>query len=533
MIEPRSTDRRLRVEHLRVADDEVVHLKGNRHVIVDAKRRRSLAFVHAHGRLVLELRNTNSLESLEVYGEELHLAVERRLPNLEDLTVEAEQWNQSALRQFPELRRLELRHAQRVTAIDRLSKLEELRMPGLTAEAPFERWRGLPRLQWLDLSGCNVARLDGLERCARLMRIAAERSKIGDLSALAKTNVRGIALDYAEVPDLTPLRHHGLKDISLHCACMDPELIPDELVGALRPKKLQRRLARKRSVVRPARRYGAVGKQVARLKKFLVSRDLDKIDYGLELLESLNDAEIYEALLEGIAINILPPPVDEYEWCEPFLPNTIFDSGKVVRTFRQHAMRMLIAGAPERTHGASLRDQVKELEVSGYSCLETHPVDLSRLSRFSNLCKLEVVGASEVRNPAEIAKLDLQHFRASLDTYARPGPVLAFGHCAEVELVGPMSGYGRPAPALWDPVGEGAGWSTVTRASFSRVTFGNPRALINLSSLRSLKLRKVPGISVHVLSRIPNLELLQANPAELDGDIGQLPTRIQMIPHNR
>lgn len=122
-------------------------------------------------------------------------------------------------------------------------------------------------------------------------------------------------------------------------------------------------------------------KALTNLKKLLVSRDIDRVLQGVELMRSLEDVEIYNYFLDGVTTDVDGSPV----------PNATFKGTGPAQAFLNVALLGVIAHAPEECEVASaLRKSVTNLTME-LASTET-------LSAFPNLKSLNLSGSKELKN---------------------------------------------------------------------------------------------------------------------------------------
>jgi len=117
-------------------------------------------------------------------------------------------------------------------------------------------------------------------------------------------------------------------------------------------------------------------KSVAKIKKFLKSRDYKNIDSGIELIRSMDDPSIYEVLLDACSID------NEGE----FARSSLFTGNSPEQPYLDYALLNLIAYAPEDCNlDASLkRSNIESLSFDLHELTELP----SFFSNFSRLVRL-------------------------------------------------------------------------------------------------------------------------------------------------
>lgn len=280
----------------------------------------------------------------------------------------------------------------------------------------------LPSLQQLTIASEGLRSLSGIEGHPKLRDIRIEqRSK-------ALTNV-----DAAQaLPSLKSLYLTGKVGVNKSTipSVIHHAIWPRRLVAGSKPPKPSGKP--KPKVVK-----GATGSQVARLKKLLLSRDMDRMNQAVELAASLADESVFEALLGGVTVTseTVPPASRRSEHLLPpgsnldvVVPNALFDSGPQLRVFRQHAMLALL-GAAGNVYGESLRSQIKTLELSGrVSKWKAVPVDVGTLTNYPNLRCLSITEAPQILHldallQCKLEALYIQFYRYEHKLDDLPAPI--------------------------------------------------------------------------------------------------------------
>ena len=113
-------------------------------------------------------------------------------------------------------------------------------------------------------------------------------------------------------------------------------------------------------------------------KKFLVSRDLDQIDMGIELLVSLNNKELFESLLHDCKITISD---DSYK-NQKLVCNKTFTGSGPAQPYLNYSLFNVIANAPA---DVKMDDSI---QIQNITDLDTDTFSLkdgwSRFKRFLN-----------------------------------------------------------------------------------------------------------------------------------------------------
>ena len=131
---------------------------------------------------------------------------------------------------------------------------------------------------------------------------------------------------------------------------------------------------------------------MARLKKLLLSRDIDLIEQGVEFVAAMDDPEIWDALLTGVTWKTDYHP--EPRWRSTghwggLVPNKLFEGTKHGQPYHDLALTLLVCHCPNE----KLRSQVDRLKIQagGYGVkvpLERIPLD--GLEKLPNLRELRL-----------------------------------------------------------------------------------------------------------------------------------------------
>lgn len=246
-----------------------------------------------------------------------------------------------------------------------------------------------PHLTNLSLVGSTIESLAGLPALPKVTVLDLSRTKnLIDAHALA------------DAPSLTRIQCTRSR--------LSATRIPAAFHELVKPPSVVKKSTRAKKP-KPKRRTGKAGKQSARLKKLLLSRDHEKISHAAELVGALDDPEVLGALLDGTTVGkektgevvrkamrlmLQRGPVRASH--DALIRNQIFDSGMIVRAYREHAVRALLAHAPDDFLKAE-RAKIQALLLTGFlSAWKKSPVDLAPLSAFPKLKEFTVVGASKI-----------------------------------------------------------------------------------------------------------------------------------------
>ena len=381
---------------------------------------------------------------------------------------------------------------------------------------------GLPKLRELHLRYAQVRSVEGLAAaCPALQKLVLRGcSQLEDLAPLSgHPALRVLHLEQSGVRSLVGVTLPALEELHLTASRWSKGRIPEAMHPMVRPPSLvaKRKARRKSTATRPKVRRGKKGTHVARVRKFLLTRDLDEIDRGVELVQALGDVETSNALLEGTTLAAAPSHLHVWgalrESAFPFdrfVPNSVFEyrSG-VIAPYREHAMRALVATAPVGSVGAELRARVRALSLDGQAQHRVHvPVDLARLSRFPALETLSVTAHGGLRNLDALVSL------TSMRTLVLSTRKVEGG----LRLPPGLRVLGVHTYDDWDPITEGEGFDRLEVLDLRpRVS---PAALAPLTQLRSLRWNTSGGDQLAALAPFEKLERLSLLFAE---DLRPLP----------
>jgi len=147
-----------------------------------------------------------------------------------------------------------------------------------------------------------------------------------------------------------------------------------------------RKASKKRKPAR-ATPDGVDKKTISNLKKMLVSRDVDRVMQGVELMRSLEDVAIYDYFLAGVTTDVDGNPV----------PTAVFKGTGPAQPYLNAALLGVISYAPEDCEvAAALKKSVTNLQMELASG-ET-------LSAFPNLKALDLSGSKELTNVDGLAE---------------------------------------------------------------------------------------------------------------------------------
>ena len=410
----------------------------------------------------------------------------------------ADMRNLSSLRGLPCPRTLALRNLPRLREVALAGPLTDLRvdqcglrdfdavgeMPALSQVAGSHNEHlvslaGLSRLsglRQLSFHGCKkLANFDGLVACP------LERVELYHCS-------REATLDLLPLDGLTTLTRLRLTRTRVSKAS-----IPKSLHGVVIPKSLVARRKRSGSdKPLPTQARGVARKQVAKLKKLMFSRDLDRMDQCADLVGALGVIEVATALgggsklQRGVPTDTLMPkssgvPEGFAGTYDRLVPNRYFESGPFIRTYREHGLRALVARVPEDSELAPMRDAEGLLLTGRTKRWERAPVRVWPLAAFPRLARVGIYAASaieDIETLAECAALEELAFwhvdgLGDVASVCLPPTLkrLVFGRCE-------LSGLGR---------GDTRGIESLAFDTWFRSSFHvDPRELRGFVALRHL-----------------------------------------------
>lgn len=251
----------------------------------------------------------------------------------------------------------------------------------------------------------QLVRLDGLDACPRLRRVAVGETRVTDVSAL-RDHPTLETLDLSRLKKLRDLRPLGfppqLKVLQATGLRFDVKRVHPEVALRVKPPGAIKRGRSKATAKARAKSKSGLDARSrslhAKLEKLLLSRDLEHIEQGAELCAGLDDPSVLEAFLEGTSF--VTPNLLESR----FHSTGALQSSSVVAVYRRHAMRMLAALAPAGSRGAALRDEVTTLALDGRRTRkEVVPISLAAVHRFEALETLVLHDASTLVRTAALA----------------------------------------------------------------------------------------------------------------------------------
>ena len=166
-------------------------------------------------------------------------------------------------------------------------------------------------------------------------------------------------------------------------------------------------------------------KTISKIKKFLIARDFDKIDLGLELLISLNNLELFETLLHDCKIgpnySSIAIPIEEYKETYPdgyqklletphLIRNKFFTGSEPAQPYLDYALINIIANAPQE---AKIDDslflknifspETVKMSFNDISNSELRDFLLKSIDKFTSLNSIKIsLNSSEGHNYEEL-----------------------------------------------------------------------------------------------------------------------------------
>ena len=174
---------------------------------------------------------------------------------------------------------------------------------------------------------------------------------------------------------------------------------------------------------------------ISKIKRLLKVRDLDKIDLGVELLQSLGDVETYEILLHGCAIS---QEKDSYGILHPILVrNKFFIGSAPAQPFLDYALLNLIVDVPAfaKVDKSISKSGLINLNIGIFNLDFGYAINFDRfvsLGKLTHLQSLEIylgrikirgdhgttqkcVDLSQVFKGSRVKNLEISDFRGSFD----------------------------------------------------------------------------------------------------------------------
>ena len=374
----------------------------------------------SQAKIAVDITGLARLKKVQLAQGMTDLAMLEAAKELDDLFV----WSDGTLRSLHGLEdhhaltKIRIRDAalEDVSALGGLAALKDVELGDVKSLAKLKG--ELPTVTDLTLHG-PLETLAGIEAFTAIEVLdLGDCRELHDISALgAKQTLRRFwAMWTPKLRDLTPLAaHKKLTEIVLRANGEKTKDVPPELHKLCDPMKVianRERKARKKAPA-AAKAKGAAKTQVAKLKKLLLSKELDLIDQGVELAVTLDDPDVFAALLDGVTVERKPiadvamnrsgyPREMLRHWEDAYDAigaNSVFQHGALLRPFREHALRALIANAPESyEHGAKLRAKLERVVLVGsHKRYGYGPVDVTPCAKLPNLETIAVQCVSEIR----------------------------------------------------------------------------------------------------------------------------------------
>ena len=128
---------------------------------------------------------------------------------------------------------------------------------------------------------------------------------------------------------------------------------------------------------------------ISKIKKFLIERNFDKIDFGLELLISLNNVKLFETLLQGCKIELSQ---DAWEKCNKLKTNDFFTGTGPAQPFLNYALFCIIANTPEEAQidKSIVRKNMTSIDLKVFFSEYDLPNKFLPIDKFSALSKLKM-----------------------------------------------------------------------------------------------------------------------------------------------
>lgn len=152
-------------------------------------------------------------------------------------------------------------------------------------------------------------------------------------------------------------------------------------------------------------------KQFSKIKKFFSERNFDKIDLGIDLIQSLDNIKIYDEFLKEVELDIGWNEIVGMNYNSPFKHN--WGSTGPDQHFYTTAILGLINFSPKGSKGEVLRNSIKKLHLNGniksnYSN-EKSKIYVKYLTNFKSLKTLILDDYSELTGFETIYNLELEN----------------------------------------------------------------------------------------------------------------------------
>ena len=163
-------------------------------------------------------------------------------------------------------------------------------------------------------------------------------------------------------------------------------------------------------------------RHTARLRAMLRSRDEAQIRQAVDLVASLQDGALIDALLRGVELEEGASNLNGVQY-QGFTLNATLKAPLHLQHVTQHALLSLLSLALPGSASAALRDRVRALHLMGLFPYrrtrktagdpDTAPIDLGPLAAFSALTHLLVQHAEPVTGLGALAEVPLEHLHLS------------------------------------------------------------------------------------------------------------------------
>ena len=211
--------------------------------------------------------------------------------------------------------------------------------------------------------------------------------------------------------DLMPLEGvTTLERLRLTRTRVGKTVIPESLHEVVVPRSLVKRRTRTASdKPLPTQARGRARKQVAKLKKLMFSRDVDRMDQCADLVGALGSDEVAVALAGGSRLEREVPVAQlmPKSWAstlqdfapsyDRLVPNRYFECGDQLRPYREHGLRALAAKVPEGEL-AGLREAEGLFLVGRSKRWERLPIRVWPLGAFPRLKRVGVFAAMGIED---------------------------------------------------------------------------------------------------------------------------------------
>ena len=237
---------------------------------------------------------------------------------------------------------------------------------------------------------------------------------------------------------------------------------------------------------------------VAKVKKLIRTRDLEKIEMGIELVRSINNPYIFDELLGNVEYSF-------DQWSGTF--NHDWKGTGPDQYYFQIAILGLINFAPKGSNGYEIRDSVKILKIkgeeSGLHAYEKLFIYAKYLSNFSNLTFLKLERFKEIIGFEEI--------------YSLPLKGLEIGWCESIPNVNEKWGFKNlevlhmslPSDQVIDHIDYLSNLTTIETLKLS-ASFGAKSSTFSIDGLKILEIVRLLTPWVHPIgvTEVKSLKIL-------------------------